>query len=181
MTSLSTTLKESWTLVEEHQDKVAQYFYARIFLSDPRLRDLFPVQLDVQRARLLGAIVTAVQTIEDPERFDEQCLDEQVDDHGAGERLEVLPHPLTHGLGGLFSAATATRLGDDVLGSRRFLSAFGHDWLLAVGYGWLTRERAVWKVVVIRTSEDHRSFHRTHSGGRAPWHVPPSADQRRPT
>ncbi|HZD98805.1 MAG TPA: globin domain-containing protein [Micromonosporaceae bacterium] len=71
MTSLSTTLKESWTLVEEQQDKVAQYFYARIFLSDPRLRDLFPVQLDVQRARLLGAIVTAVQTIEDPERFDD--------------------------------------------------------------------------------------------------------------
>lgn len=71
MTDLSTALKESWTLIEEHQDKVAQYFYARIFLSDPRLRDLFPIQLDVQRARLLGAIVTAVQTIEDPERFDD--------------------------------------------------------------------------------------------------------------
>ena len=41
MTTPSTTLKESWTLVEEHPDKVAQYFYARIFLSDPRLRDLF--------------------------------------------------------------------------------------------------------------------------------------------
>src|SRR4030095_6343327 len=59
------------SLVEEHQDKVAGYFYARIFLSHPDLRDLFPVHMDVQRARLLGAIVTAVQTLEDPEKFDD--------------------------------------------------------------------------------------------------------------
>jgi len=71
MTNLSRLLKESWTLVEEQQDRLASYFYARMFLSNPQLRDLFPVQMDVQRARLLGAIVTAVQTVEDPERFDE--------------------------------------------------------------------------------------------------------------
>ncbi|HWH00602.1 MAG TPA: globin domain-containing protein [Pilimelia sp.] len=71
MGNLSRLLKESWTLVEEHQDKVASYFYARMFLSHPQLRDLFPVQMDVQRARLLGAIVTSVQTMGDPERFDE--------------------------------------------------------------------------------------------------------------
>jgi NAD(P)H-flavin reductase/hemoglobin-like flavoprotein len=71
MGNLSRLLKESWTLVEEHQDKVAGYFYARMFLSNPQLRDLFPIQMDVQRARLLGAIVTAVQTVDDPERFEE--------------------------------------------------------------------------------------------------------------
>jgi NAD(P)H-flavin reductase/hemoglobin-like flavoprotein len=71
MADLSRLLKESWTLVEEQQDKVAGYFYARMFLSNPHLRSLFPVQMDVQRARLLGAIVTAVQTLEDPERFEE--------------------------------------------------------------------------------------------------------------
>ena len=71
MGNLSRLLKESWTLVEEQQDKVASYFYARMFLSNPQLRDLFPVQMDVQRARLLGAIVTAVQTLDDPDRFDE--------------------------------------------------------------------------------------------------------------
>src|SRR5512142_1181718 len=69
MTSLSQLLKESWTLVEERQDKLASYFYARVFLSNPQVRDLFPVQMDVQRARLLNAIVTAVQTVDDPERF----------------------------------------------------------------------------------------------------------------
>ena len=71
MGDLGRLLKESWTLVEEHQDKVAGYFYARIFLSHPDLRDLFPVHMDVQRSRLLNAIVTAVQTLEDPEKFDE--------------------------------------------------------------------------------------------------------------
>ena len=71
MGNLSRLLKESWTLVEEQQDKLASYFYARIFLSNPQLRDLFPVHMDVQRARLLGAIVTAVQTVDDPDRFDE--------------------------------------------------------------------------------------------------------------
>src|ERR1700752_1325142 len=69
MSNLARLLKESWTLVEEHQDKLASYFYARMFLSNPQLRDLFPVQMDVQRARLLGAIVTAVQSVDDPERF----------------------------------------------------------------------------------------------------------------
>jgi NAD(P)H-flavin reductase len=71
MADLSRLLKESWTLVEEQQDKVAGYFYARMFLSNPHLRSLFPVQMDVQRARLLGAIVTAVQTMDDPDRFDD--------------------------------------------------------------------------------------------------------------
>src|ERR687893_2752383 len=71
MGDLGRLLKESWSLVEEQQDRVAGYFYARMFLSHPGLRDLFPVQMDVQRARLLNAIVTAVQTLEDPEVFDE--------------------------------------------------------------------------------------------------------------
>jgi NAD(P)H-flavin reductase/hemoglobin-like flavoprotein len=71
MYSLSRLLKESWTLVEEQQDRLASYFYARLFLANPQLRDLFPIHMDVQRTRLLGAIVSAVQTVDDPERFDE--------------------------------------------------------------------------------------------------------------
>jgi NAD(P)H-flavin reductase len=70
MTSLSTLLKESWSLVEDRQDRVASHFYARLFLSDPQLRDLFPVQMDVQRGRLLGAIVSAVQNFDSPDEID---------------------------------------------------------------------------------------------------------------
>ena len=69
--NVSRLLKESWALVEEQQDRVAGYFYARIFLSFPQLRDMFPVQMDTQRARLLGAIVQAVQTFDEPDRVDE--------------------------------------------------------------------------------------------------------------
>ncbi|NUR30055.1 MAG: flavohemoprotein [Catenulispora sp.] len=71
MSDLQRLLKESWALVEEDQDKLAGYFYARVFLGRPEVRDLFPVTMDVQRARLLGAIVNAVQAVDDPERFDE--------------------------------------------------------------------------------------------------------------
>jgi NAD(P)H-flavin reductase/hemoglobin-like flavoprotein len=71
MSNLQRLLKESWMLVEEDQDKLAGYFYARIFLHNPQIRDLFPVQMDVQRARLLGAIVGAMQSIDDPELFDD--------------------------------------------------------------------------------------------------------------
>src|ERR1044071_7985438 len=49
---------------------MANYFYARLFLAFPQLRDLFPVQMDLQRTRLLNAIVTAIQNVDDPERFD---------------------------------------------------------------------------------------------------------------
>jgi NAD(P)H-flavin reductase/hemoglobin-like flavoprotein len=71
MTSLSALLKESWSLVEDRQDQVAAHFYARLFLADPQLRDLFPVQMDTQRGRLLGAIVSAIQRFDDPEQIDE--------------------------------------------------------------------------------------------------------------
>src|SRR3982751_4843003 len=70
MTSLSTVLRASWKLVDDRQDRVAEHFYARLFLSNPQLRELFPVQMDVQRGRLLRAVVAAVQNFDDPERLD---------------------------------------------------------------------------------------------------------------
>jgi NAD(P)H-flavin reductase/hemoglobin-like flavoprotein len=69
--TLGLLLKESWANVEEHADDLANRFYARIFLSHPSLRDLFPVEMTRQRSRLLDALVSAVQMVDDPERFDE--------------------------------------------------------------------------------------------------------------
>lgn len=69
MDNLAQVLKESWTLVEEDRAKIAGHFYARLFLSNPQLRELFPVQMDGQRDRLLEAIITSMQTLDDPERF----------------------------------------------------------------------------------------------------------------
>ncbi len=69
MASLSQLLKESWSVVEDRADRVAGHFYARLFVLDPQLRDLFPIQMDAQRNRLLSAILRAVQAVDDPERF----------------------------------------------------------------------------------------------------------------
>ncbi|GAB3795518.1 globin domain-containing protein [Micromonospora zhanjiangensis] len=71
MDNLARLLKESWVLVEDRRDQLASHFYARLFVTDPTLRTLFPVQMSVQRERLLEAIVAATGSVGDPERFDE--------------------------------------------------------------------------------------------------------------
>ncbi|HEX6870989.1 MAG TPA: globin domain-containing protein [Micromonosporaceae bacterium] len=71
MSTLATLLKESWSIVDDRADHLAQYLYARLFLADPNVRELFPVQMTEQRSRMLDALVAAVQTIDDPERFDQ--------------------------------------------------------------------------------------------------------------
>src|SRR5258708_215970 len=70
MSTLARVLKESWSLVEDRADHLGNHFYARLFLIDPNLRDMFPVQVAVQRSRLLGALVEAVQTVDNPSQFD---------------------------------------------------------------------------------------------------------------
>ncbi|MGH2604061.1 MAG: hypothetical protein ACRDJ9_32335 [Dehalococcoidia bacterium] len=69
MADLSRLLNESWALVADRADKMASHFYARLFIRDPQLRELFPIQMDAQRARLLSAVVRAVQAVNDPEKF----------------------------------------------------------------------------------------------------------------
>ncbi|RLP91678.1 globin domain-containing protein [Micromonospora sp. CV4] len=71
MDNVARLLKESWTLVEEDRDRLSGHFYARLFLLDPALRQLFPVQMTGQGDRLLEAIITAIHTVDDPESFDE--------------------------------------------------------------------------------------------------------------
>ncbi|MEU9827568.1 globin domain-containing protein [Micromonospora chersina] len=71
MENFARLLKESWTLVEEDRERLSGHFYARLFLLDPALRALFPVQMAGQGDRILEAIVTATQTVDDPESFDE--------------------------------------------------------------------------------------------------------------
>ncbi|MEV0805550.1 globin domain-containing protein [Micromonospora sp. NPDC050200] len=71
MDNFARLLKESWTLVEEDRERLSGHFYARLFLLDPDLRKLFPVQMTGQGDRILDAIVTATQVVDDPESFGE--------------------------------------------------------------------------------------------------------------
>ncbi|MFE9020221.1 globin domain-containing protein [Streptomyces sp. NPDC007808] len=46
-------------------DKVTSYFYALLFVRHPDLRSLFPAAMDTQRDRLLKALLTAAEHIDD--------------------------------------------------------------------------------------------------------------------
>lgn len=48
-------------------DKTASYFYALLFIRHPELRELFPAAMDAQRDRLLKALLTAAEHIDDAE------------------------------------------------------------------------------------------------------------------
>jgi NAD(P)H-flavin reductase/hemoglobin-like flavoprotein len=63
-------IKESFARVEHVADKVAACFYARLFVESPDLRDLFPLMMDVQRSRLLHALVRVVQGLDSPVQLD---------------------------------------------------------------------------------------------------------------
>ncbi|NBE52625.1 flavohemoprotein [Streptomyces sp. YC537] len=48
-------------------DKVTSYFYALLFMRHPDLRMLFPASMDTQRDRLLRALLTAAENIDNTE------------------------------------------------------------------------------------------------------------------
>ncbi len=60
------TIRTSFALVEPDAEELAQHFYARLFHLAPETRDLFPVNMEVQRSRLLRALVHVVQMVDRP-------------------------------------------------------------------------------------------------------------------
>jgi NAD(P)H-flavin reductase/hemoglobin-like flavoprotein len=62
-------ITESWAAIEPRAAWVARVFYARIFHDHPDTRDMFPVMMDVQRDRMLRALIRIVQELTSPERL----------------------------------------------------------------------------------------------------------------
>lgn len=60
-------IRSSFALVEPRADEVARHFYATLFTNAPATRSLFPVNMEVQRSRLLRALVHVVQMVDRPE------------------------------------------------------------------------------------------------------------------
>ncbi|MFD3545008.1 globin domain-containing protein [Streptomyces sp. NPDC058655] len=48
-------------------DRVTSYFYALVFTRHPEVRNMFPAAMDTQRDRLLKALLTAAEHIDDPD------------------------------------------------------------------------------------------------------------------
>lgn len=62
-------VRESFAVVEPQADHVAETFYANLFSIAPEIRELFPLNMQVQRSRFLRALVHIVQMIDRPDEL----------------------------------------------------------------------------------------------------------------
>lgn len=60
-------VRDSWAVAEPNAGRVAEFFYATLFSIAPATRELFPVNMQVQRSRLLRALVHVVQLVDRPD------------------------------------------------------------------------------------------------------------------
>jgi NAD(P)H-flavin reductase/hemoglobin-like flavoprotein len=63
------TIRASFALVEPFADELGRHFYAELFGRRPETRELFPVNMEVQRSRLLRALVHVVQMVDRPDEL----------------------------------------------------------------------------------------------------------------
>jgi NAD(P)H-flavin reductase/hemoglobin-like flavoprotein len=62
-------IRESFAAVEPRAEEIARYFYGMLFTLAPATRELFPVNMEVQRSRLLRALVHVVQMVDRPDEL----------------------------------------------------------------------------------------------------------------
>jgi NAD(P)H-flavin reductase/hemoglobin-like flavoprotein len=60
-------VRESFAVAEPHYEKVAELFYATLFSIAPATREMFPVNMEVQRSRLVRALIHIVQMVDRPD------------------------------------------------------------------------------------------------------------------
>lgn len=60
-------IRATSTPLETRPEEVGKHFYATLFSRVPETRDLFPVNMEVQRSRLLRALVHVVQMVDQPD------------------------------------------------------------------------------------------------------------------
>lgn len=84
-------IKESWALAGPVADKIAAQFYGMIFSRHPKVREMFPVSMDVQRDRLLKALTQTIVNLDDPETMAAQLRDLARDHRKYGVQPEHYP------------------------------------------------------------------------------------------
>ncbi|HEU0088033.1 MAG TPA: globin domain-containing protein [Pseudonocardiaceae bacterium] len=60
-------IRESFAAVEPCAEEVARFFYGKLFSTAPATRELFAANMEVQRSRLLRALVHVVQMVDRPD------------------------------------------------------------------------------------------------------------------
>ena len=61
------SIRETFAIVAAAGEQPASYFYGRLFVGHPHLRGMFPPAMDVQRDRLLRALIQIVEGLTSPE------------------------------------------------------------------------------------------------------------------
>ncbi len=96
-TQIAKEVRRSWELVEPRTEALTQLFYGLLFQRMPSARDLFPVNMAVQRSRLLRALVHVVRLVDRPDELD-PFLDQLGRDHRkfgvVDEHYDALGHAL---------------------------------------------------------------------------------------
>jgi len=62
-------IRSSWSTVAHRTDELGSLFYGWLFRIAPETRDLFPVTMELQRTRLLRALVHVVQMVDRPDEL----------------------------------------------------------------------------------------------------------------
>ncbi len=62
-------VRESFAVVEPQAEHVAEAFYATLFSIAPEVREMFPLNMQVQRSRFLRALVHIVQMLDQPDEL----------------------------------------------------------------------------------------------------------------
>lgn len=65
----SRLIRESFAAVEPRAEELTRYFYGMLFTLAPATRELFPANMEVQRSRLLRALVHVVQMVDRPDEL----------------------------------------------------------------------------------------------------------------
>ena len=62
-------VRESFAAIEPQADHVTESFYATLFSIAPELRDMFPLNMQVQRSRFMRALMHIVQMLDRPDEL----------------------------------------------------------------------------------------------------------------
>ncbi|PXY31523.1 flavohemoprotein [Prauserella muralis] len=60
-------IRDTWQLAEPYTPEISQFFYGMLFTLAPATRDFFPINMEVQRGRLVRALVHVVQLVDRPD------------------------------------------------------------------------------------------------------------------
>jgi len=60
-------IRDSWAKAEPFVPEISQFFYGMLFTLAPSTRDFFPINMEIQRGRLVRALVHIVQMVDRPD------------------------------------------------------------------------------------------------------------------